>query len=208
MTTTINLQEAGYTLHTDMKNKKFQVKSGKNVRNKLDKGFIVKVVISTFLITVFIAYICQEAFTRLNLYISIVFVLSFIIVGIIFDIIGVAAATGDEKPFHAMNSKKIKSAKTALRIIRNAEKVSNLCNDVIGDICGVVSGSAGAAVSVKLSDSVNASVLKIIIPLLTIAFIAAFTIFGKAIGKSVAINYNNTIIYRISALLSIFFEKR
>ncbi|WDC83794.1 hypothetical protein PL321_14940 [Caloramator sp. mosi_1] len=76
--------------------------------------------------------------------------ISIIFVGIIFDIIGVAVTAAEEAPFHSLASRKVKGAKTAVKLIRNADKVSNFCNDVIGDICGVVSGAAGAIIISKL----------------------------------------------------------
>ena len=59
-------------------------------------------------------------------------------IGIITDIIGTAVTSADERPFIAMASKKINGAKQALRLIRKAERVSSILNDVAGDIVGVV----------------------------------------------------------------------
>ena len=58
-----------------------------------------------------------------------------IAIGIMFDLIGVAVTVGNEEDFHAQASKKIKGAKTSIKMIRNSAKVSNFCADVIGDIC-------------------------------------------------------------------------
>ena len=73
--------------------------------------------------------------------------LAIILIGIIFDIIGMAVATADEKPFHSMASRKVAGASDAIKLLRNAERVSSICNDVVGDICGVVSGSASATIA-------------------------------------------------------------
>ena len=50
-----------------------------------------------------------------------------------------------------MASKKIKKAKSAIKLLRNADIVSNICGDVVGDMCGIVSGAAGAAVAVGVA---------------------------------------------------------
>lgn len=42
-------------------------------------------------------------------------------------------------------------AKQALRLIRKAERVSSLLNDVVGDIVGVISGSAGSVIALYLA---------------------------------------------------------
>ena len=47
-----------------------------------------------------------------------------IFIGIIFDMIGVAALTSKKENFHAMASKKIKGAKEAINLLNNANMVS------------------------------------------------------------------------------------
>ena len=61
--------------------------------------------------------------------------LLFILLGIMFDIIGVAVTAANPKPFNSMAAHRVKGAKEALYLIRNAEKVASFCNDVVGDIC-------------------------------------------------------------------------
>ena len=114
--------------------------------------------------------------------------------------VGVAVTSADLEPFNSMSSRKVRGAKTAVKLIQNAEKVSSFCNDVIGDICGVVSGSAGAILSVGLANHYKGNPLWI--TLLTTAFIASLTIGGKALGKSYAINKNNIILYQFSKFLA------
>ena len=71
-------------------------------------------------------------------------------IGVITDVIGTAVTSADEQPFIAMASKRIRGAKQALQLIRKAERVSSLLNDVVGDIVGVVSGSAGSVIALYL----------------------------------------------------------
>ena len=73
--------------------------------------------------------------------------LLFIALGILFDIIGVAVTAANPKPFNSMAAHRVKGAKEALYLIRNAEKVASFCNDVVGDICGIVSGSTATVIS-------------------------------------------------------------
>ena len=74
----------------------------------------------------------------------------FIGLGILFDIIGVAVTAADPRPFHSMAAHKEKGAKEALKLLRNADRVSSVCNDVVGDICGIVSGATGAVIVARL----------------------------------------------------------
>jgi CBS domain containing-hemolysin-like protein len=101
-----------------------------------------------------------------------------------------------------MASKKVKGAKTAINLIKNAEKVSSFCNDVIGDVCGIISGSMGIVVANKIS--VMAGVDRLYPVLFVTATVAALTIGGKALGKSYAVNRSNVIIYKFASFLAIF----
>ncbi|MBQ7871884.1 MAG: hypothetical protein IJ357_07060 [Oscillospiraceae bacterium] len=124
------------------------------------------------------------------------FVLLFIVLlGIIFDIIGVAVMSADEKPFHSMASKKVPGAVEALKLLRNAEKVSSFCNDVIGDICGVVSGSASAVIAVKALTQVGPDNVA---QLIMSALVAGVTIAGKACGKDIAMKRCTQIVFMVS----------
>jgi CBS domain containing-hemolysin-like protein len=162
----------------------------------------------------FLAFISSLVFSggsgvileSVNIYIGLLIVLFFVAVGVIFDMIGIAVASADQKPFHSMASKQVKGAKTALKLIRNAEKVSAFCNDVIGDICNIVSGSAGAVIAVSISD--KASIDPVIAALLVTATIAAITIGGKAMGKSYAINKSEVIIYKFAKILNVFVDRK
>ena len=130
--------------------------------------------------------------------------LIFIILGILFDVIGVATTAADIHIFNSMASKKVKGASIAVRLINNASRVSSVCCDVVGDVCGVASGSAGvtiAAILIKITD-LNA----ILISALVTAVISMLTIGGKALGKGYAIRQSTDIVYKTSRFLSNFMK--
>ena len=107
--------------------------------------------------------------------------------------VGTAVASCDIQPFLSMSARKVKGAKTAVKLVKNAEKVSSVCADIIGDICGIISGACGAAIVIKqFADGTS-----IIISVLFSAFIAALTVFGKSLGKSYAMTNSNKIIYMV-----------
>jgi len=126
------------------------------------------------------------------------------LVNIFFDIIGTSVTAAEEKPFHAMASRKIFGAKQAIRLIRNADKVSNVCNDVIGDICGIISGAAGAYIIIRIIGSQsNTTVAELIMT----GLITALTVGGKALGKTIALRNSNYIIYKVSVIISFIKER-
>lgn len=134
---------------------------------------------------------------------AVVVVIVLILIGIIFDIIGVAFTSCDEKPFIAMASKKMGKAKSALKLIKKADLVSNICNDVIGDICGIVSGAGGTAIVVKILASSPTS-SEMFWTILISSFTAAFTIGGKRLGKSYAMNNSIKIVETVGGFFAVF----
>ena len=153
--------------------------------------------IKVFFITFILAAIFSGAsnlhadLNVIMLVIALIFVIS---IGIVFDMIGVAALTSKKENFHAMASKKIKGAKEAINLLNNSTTVASICNDVVGDICGIVSGSLGAILAIYIAS--NSSLSIVISTIIVRSFISAFTVGGKAYGKTIATKYADKIIVR------------
>ena len=126
--------------------------------------------------------------------------LAIIFLGILFDVIGMAVATADEKPFHSMAARKVPGAHEAIRLLRNAERVSSICNDVVGDICGVVSGSASATIAALILTSVDVGWPRGV-SLVMSALVAGLTVGGKAIGKSIAVKSCTKIVHLVGRVI-------
>lgn len=171
-------------------------------KKKVDKKWLLIVSIVSFLISLFFSFIGETIIPNAHISISIILVFSFIALGIIFDIIGISVTVADLKTFNSMATKRVKGAKLAVKMIKNASKVSSFCNDVIGDICGIISGSTGVSIAILIADRLDVSLL--LVTLLITAFISALTIGGKALGKSYAINNCDAILYRFVKVLIVF----
>ena len=123
-------------------------KTGRSARP--DFRWIALIFLVTVLISALMSFVSSNLLEGAGLILSFVVLICIVLTGILFDIIGVAVTAADEVPFHAMASRKVPEAEDALRLIRNAGRVSSFCNDVIGDICGVISGSAAAVISARV----------------------------------------------------------
>lgn len=99
------------------------------------KHWAIKVTILSFVLSIIFAYISDIAVTKLPLVPAILILILVILIGVIFDIIGVAVTVADESELHAKATKKAKGAKESIKLIKNSSQVSNMCADVIGDIC-------------------------------------------------------------------------
>ena len=174
----------------------------KKIEKKSNFKWIILITVLAFIISFVLSLISELIIPNTFIIINIVLVLLFIILGIIFDIIGVAVTTADDKMFHSMAARKITGVKTSISFINNKEKVSSFCNDVIGDICGVLSGSAGLAIAIKLSDALDISLL--ICTVFMTSIISALTIGGKAMGKKIAVDNSNSIVYSVTKVINLF----
>jgi len=100
-----------------------------------------------------------------------------------------------------MASKRIPGAKQALQLVRRAERVSSILNDVVGDIVGIISGSAGSVIAVYL---VSLGLKSAVASMLITAFTSAFMIGGKAYGKGIAIANSPKIVLAVGRLMAFF----
>jgi len=137
---------------------------------------------------------------HMNLILAFAVLLLIVMVHIVFDIIGIAVAVAEEKPFHALAAKRMPGATQAIRLVRNAEKVAGLANDVVGDISGTISGAAGAAILVRLAVT-GPGVGETLISVAFLSLIAALTVGAKAAGKGIAIDDSFAITYAVGRVL-------
>ena len=182
-----------------------KIQDKKNKR-KGNKKWIFQITLVSFIISLGLSLISELIMPNALIAVAVFLVLIFISIGIVFDAIGLAVATADEKIFHSMATKNVKGAKKAIKLITNKEKVSSFLNDVIGDICGVISGSCGLAISLKLNSLFDTNLL--LTTIIITSIISALTIGGKAFGKTIGINNCNEIVFEFSKLLNAFSKNK
>ena len=168
-------------------------------RNKTIR-WVVTIFIVTILVSGTISLVSEEIMAASGIAVAFIILFAIVFIGIIFDIIGVAVTSADEKPFHSMAARKVPGAVEAIRLLRNAERVSSICNDVVGDICGVVSGSASATIAARLLINFEFAFPQVL-TLLMSALVSGLTVGGKAIGKTFAINSSTQILHSVGKFL-------
>ncbi|MDR0838392.1 MAG: hypothetical protein LBN99_01970 [Oscillospiraceae bacterium] len=167
-----------------------------------NKGWIAKITCTSIATSVVFTLVSSRALGGAGYAAAFIALVVFILLGIVFDIIGVAVTSASEAPFHSMAAHKERGAQEAIRLIKSAGKVSSVCNDVVGDISGIVSGTTAALVAARLSQSFSAS--EIITQLIVSGAVTGATIGGKAAGKLLAMSRTNAILLRVGRLISIF----
>ena len=179
------------------------MKKKKNKKNDRFK-WLITVCILSFALSIIFSFTSETVIPNISTIFGIIVILVFILISIVFDMIGVAITAAEEKPFHSMASKKVKGSKNSVILLKNSDKLASICNDVIGDVCGVVSGSAGMLVAASIAKQFNLNTSLVV--LIVTAIIASLTITGKAIGKSTAIKNSEAITFKVGKFLN-FFKK-
>lgn len=88
----------------------------KKSKNKNTK-WIITVTVLAFIISIGMSLFSESVLDDVELMVAIVITLLFVILGIIFDIVGVSVTSGNIKVFNSMSSKKVKGAHVAVKLI-------------------------------------------------------------------------------------------
>lgn len=171
----------------------------KKIKKERKNKWIYYIFIITFILSLTFGTVSNILINNLNVFVAIILLIIIVGIGIVFDMIGMSVVSCKEATFHSKASKKQKGAKEAIKLVRYADKVSSVCNDVVGDVCGVISGAVSAMLAIKIASmlSINSAVVSLILG----AIVASFTVGGKAIEKSIIIKHSDAVIFNVGKIL-------
>ena len=172
------------------------------MKRKADKRWIILVIVMSICISIVFSLASERALDGTGYVVAFAVLLLFILIGILFDIIGVAVTSASETPFHSMASHREKGAAEAIKLIRKAERVSSVCNDVVGDISGIISGTTAAVIVAGISQ--DFSLNTVFTQLIVTGLVSGATIGGKAVGKTVAMNSSTRIVLGAGKIIYFF----
>ncbi|WP_066637553.1 hypothetical protein [Desulfolucanica intricata] len=173
-----------------------------NNKSTVTGKYIIGVGTGSFILAIIFSIVSETLTRKINsLYLSFTILILIILIGIIADVIGTAVTAATEAPFHARASKKVPGAQQGVALIRNADKVANIANDVIGDIAGTVSGALGISLVVQII-TYQQNLDQLLLNILITGLIASLTVGGKAAGKRLAITRANEVIFTVGRLLA------
>ncbi|MBW6463366.1 MAG: hypothetical protein K0B84_04195 [Firmicutes bacterium] len=166
-----------------------------NKKNRRRVRWVVVISIWTFFLALLIGFIAHYSLNEIHS-IAVSFLILFIVVvlGILFDLVGTAAAAADIAPLNAKAARRVAGARRGVYLVKNADRVANFCNDVAGDISGIVSGTLAAIIVLKLVVNHPLAQTDFYLNILLTALVAAITVGGKAWGKVMAINHSTEVI--------------
>lgn len=197
-------EEKGSSKNAKQDKKQSEKKSVK--KGGLKNHWAIKATVITFFLSAFFSLL-SELTASAGIIVTTLLLVFLIFCGVLFDGVGVSVAACELAPLMSMASKKVPGAKTAIKLVKNAEVVSNICNDVIGDCCGILSGACASAVVIKLMMILPGTYEKIIAIVMS-AVVSALTVGGKAFLKNVAINNAKDFVMFTSKVISVFIKEK
>ncbi len=165
--------------------------------------WIFVISIWTFFLAVALSFLSHYFLNEIeSIAASFLILLVVVLIGIIFDLIGTAAAAADIGPLNAKAARRVSGAKCGVNLVKNAERVATFCNDVGGDISGIISGTLVTVIVFKLVVNFSHHQEEFYLGILLTALIAALTVGGKAWGKIIAINYSTEVILFVGSVIT------
>lgn len=174
----------------------------KDKNKNLMLDWAIKATAITLILSFVFGFFGQYVLSKIGKIVSIFVLIFFILVNCITDTIGMAVASCDLEPFLSMVSRKEKGGLQCINLIKNADKISNVCSDIIGDICGILSGAIGTTLAISIAQN------NLFIAVLISSLVSAITVFFKAIGKNLAVNNSINIVVLTGKFLSVFSHKK
>ena len=173
-----------------------------NNKSTVSGKYIFMVALGSFFLAVVFTLVSELLASRLNsILLSFIFLSIIILLNIFADIVGTAVTAASHVPFNARAAKRITGAPQGLQLIRNADRVANISNDVIGDITTTVSGALGISIVVQIMRLWHRADQFWLNVLMT-ALISVIIVSGKAAGKKVALSRSEDVIFLVGKLFA------
>ncbi len=200
----------------EMDREEEQPKQEKIIKKKKQKKKIMppwlswglSVLFLSFALTILFSFLTEISIKGSPVYVCVIVLIVLLVLNIGCDVLANAIITCQPDAFHAMASNKIKGAKRAVTLCKNATRLGSIFADIIGDICGIVSGAAGTALVVYIAAMTDGDIWEIIASIGVSAVIGALTVGGKAIFKHFAIKYNKQIVFSFAKFLTVFKKEK
>ncbi|OPY57544.1 MAG: hypothetical protein A4E55_01597 [Pelotomaculum sp. PtaU1.Bin035] len=173
-----------------------------NNKSTVSGRYILLVGIGSFFIAVIFTLLSEIIASKLhNLFLSFIFLFVIILVNIIADLVGTAVTAASHAPFNAKAAKRVEGGHHGLQLIRNADRVANIANDIIGDITTTVSGALGISIVVQIMRD-GPQLEQFWLNVLLTALISVLIVIGKAAGKKLSLSYPDEIIFFVGKFLA------
>lgn len=166
-----------------------------NNKSTVTGRYIFFVGIGSFFLAVIFTFLSETITSRVNsIILSTVFLIVIIIINALADLLGTSVTAASHTPFNAKSSKKVRGAPQGLKLVRNADKVANIANDVVGDITTTVGGALGISIVIQIMN-LGPGISQFWLNVLITSLIASVIVSTKAIGKKIALSHPDDVIF-------------
>ncbi|MDD4169026.1 MAG: hypothetical protein PHD36_01980 [Desulfotomaculaceae bacterium] len=173
-----------------------------NNKSTVTGRYILFAGIGSFIFAVLFSWLSEIFASKLNsLVLAFVFLIGIILINIAADLVGTAVTAASHAPFNAKAAKRIEGATQGLQLIKNADKVANIANDIIGDITTTVSGALGISIVVQIVRA-GLQLEQFWLNVLFTALISVLIVTGKAAGKKISLTYPNEVIFFVGKIMA------
>jgi len=173
-----------------------------NNKSTVSSRYIILAGIGSFISAVMFTLLSETFASKLNnLVLSIIFLIIIILINIMADLVGTAVTAASDTSFNAKAAKRVEGALQGLQLIRNADKVANIANDIIGDITTTVSGALGISIVVQIIRA-GLQLEQFWLNVLLTALISVLIVTGKAIGKKISLSHPDEVIFIVGKMLA------
>lgn len=173
-----------------------------NNKSTVSGRYIVLVGIASLFLAIVFTFFSEYFTSKLNsIILALVFLFFVILINIAADVVGTAVTAASHVPFNAKSAKRVRGAPHGLQLIKNADKVANLTNDMLSDITTTVGGALGISIAVQIIN-LNPAISQFWLNILITAFIAAVIVSGKAFSKKIALSHPNDVIFFVGRVLA------
>lgn len=163
-----------------------------------------RICVLTFIIAFAVSLLSESISSASGILTATLILIVLIIVSIIADGVGVSVTGADMCQLARLEIAGVKGAKEARIMVGHSELVNSICADLVGDICSIISGACGATIVVELIRYCPDDSVVMWIGITMSSLIAALTVGGKSLVKSLAIGKSEEFIIRAARFISIF----
>ena len=155
--------------------------------------WILKITLLAFSSSLLLSILSETLLSKSDVFIAILLLIIFMALNVFSDMFGLAITSCQIDSLEKLQ-KNEKLYNRCLSFIKNADKVSSILCDVIGDISGILCGVSGTMISISIATKSSINSMEIIFSVLISSTIAGLTVLFKAIAKNYAVNNSSKLV--------------
>lgn len=177
-----------------------------NLIDNFNLQWSVRFLVLSFFLSVGFSLLSDTFVSSSSLLIALIIIFVLMFLGVFSDMCGVAITSCNLERFEYLCKQQVKYAREATILVKNSDKISVICCDIIGDICSILCGACGTSIVYKIIVNGVGTEYLVLVSSLVSGLIACITIFFKSLEKRLAVTKNEEITLFIARCIKRFFK--